>query len=204
MSFLLTRPPRPVPGTRERSTSRSRATRRTRGEERTFPLRTPSSGPLRSPPSGAPRALFGGVSGGVAGVGSASTLRVARSTAGGRAVAASSPSSTATTLFTATVSFSFTRILLRTPAAGDGISASTLSVEISRSGSSRSTYSPTFLSHLTTVPSAMLSPIWGMMTLVGIFTSLNQLKVESPKLKKSKVKSRTPSVELSTFFDPFE
>ena len=46
-----------------------------------------------------------------------------------------------------------------TPAAGAGISASTLSVEISNSGSSRCTLSPTFLSHLVTVPSAIDSPI---------------------------------------------
>jgi hypothetical protein len=51
-----------------------------------------------------------------------------------------------------------------TPAAGEGISASTLSVEISRIGSSRFTLSPGFLSHLTTVPSWMLSPICGMIT----------------------------------------
>ena len=49
---------------------------------------------------------------------------------------------------------------------GDGISASTLSVEISKSGSSRWTLSPTFFIHLVTVPSAMDSPIWGMITSV--------------------------------------
>jgi len=53
-----------------------------------------------------------------------------------------------------------------TPAIGDGISASTLSVEISKSGSSRLTVSPIFLSHLVTVPSAMDSPICGMITSV--------------------------------------
>ena len=45
----------------------------------------------------------------------------------------------ATTLSTGTVSPSLTRISASTPAAGEGISASTLSVEISNSGSSRST-----------------------------------------------------------------
>ena len=64
----------------------------------------------------------------------------------------------------ATVVPGATRISLRTPAAGEGISASTLSVEISNRGSSRSTRSPTFLSHFVTVPSAIDSPIWGMMT----------------------------------------
>ncbi len=68
-----------------------------------------------------------------------------------------------TTVFTSTVSPSWWRISVRVPAAGAGISASTLSVEISNRGSSRSTVSPTFLSHLVMVPSARDSPIWGMM-----------------------------------------
>lgn len=76
----------------------------------------------------------------------------------------------ATTLLTGTVSPSFTAIAISTPAAGDGISASTLSVEISKSGSSRSTESPTFLIQRTMVPSAIDSPIWGMTTGVDIKT----------------------------------
>ena len=51
----------------------------------------------------------------------------------------------ATTLLTATVSPSRTLISDSTPAAGEGISASTLSVEISKSGSSRSTVVAHFL-----------------------------------------------------------
>src|SRR5690606_39095664 len=50
------------------------------------------------------------------------------------------------------------------PALGAGISASTLSVEISKIGSSRFTSSPTFLSQRERVPSAMDSPIWGIIT----------------------------------------
>src|SRR4029453_18371118 len=73
-----------------------------------------------------------------------------------------------TTLLTATVSPSLTLMSVRTPAAGEGISASTLSVEISKSGSSRSTVSPTFLIQRTIVPSAIDSPIWGITTLVAI------------------------------------
>ena len=65
---------------------------------------------------------------------------------------------------TSTVSPSWTLISTSVPAAGEGISASTLSVEISRIGSSRSTWSPTFFSHFETVPSAMDSPIWGIGT----------------------------------------
>ena len=71
-----------------------------------------------------------------------------------------------TTVLMATVVPGSTRISFRTPAAGAGISASTLSVEISNSGSSRSTVSPTFFIHLVMVPSAIDSPIWGMMTSV--------------------------------------
>jgi hypothetical protein len=52
------------------------------------------------------------------------------------------------------------------PAAGDGISVSTLSVEISNSGSSRSTRSPGFFNHFVKVPSTILSPIWGITTSV--------------------------------------
>src|SRR5258708_7610192 len=54
------------------------------------------------------------------------------------------------------------------PAAGAGISASTLSVEISNRGSSRCTLSPGFLSHLVIVPSKIDSPICGMTISVGI------------------------------------
>ena len=70
-----------------------------------------------------------------------------------------SPPMTATTLLTGTVSPSLALMSVRTPAAGDGISASTLSVEISKRGSSRSTGSPIFLIQRTIVPSAIDSPI---------------------------------------------
>ena len=59
---------------------------------------------------------------------------------------------------TATVSSSPTRISCRTPATGDGISVSTLSVETSSSGSSTSTVSPTLFSQRVTVPSVTLLP----------------------------------------------
>ena len=65
----------------------------------------------------------------------------------------------ATTVLIGTVWPSCTLISASVPAAGDGISASTLSVEISKIGSSRATLSPGFLSHRVRVPSAMLSPI---------------------------------------------
>src|SRR5689334_4306581 len=72
----------------------------------------------------------------------------------------------ATTVLIPTVLPSSTSTSANVPAAGDGISVSTLTVEISNSGSSRSTRSPGFLSHLVRVPSTMLSPIWGITTSV--------------------------------------
>src|SRR3954451_15654693 len=63
-------------------------------------------------------------------------------------------------------------ILVSTPAAGDGISGSTLSVDTSRSGSSTSTCSPSCLSQRGTVPSGTLSPRAGMVTDVGIEAGL--------------------------------
>jgi len=52
-----------------------------------------------------------------------------------------------TTVLMPTVFPSSTRISARVPATGEGISVSTLSVEISKRGSSRSTLSPGFFSH---------------------------------------------------------
>src|SRR5437763_743646 len=75
---------------------------------------------------------------------------------------------TATMVLMPTVAHSCTLISVSTPATGDGISASTLSVEISNSGSSRATDSPTFFSHFVRVPSVIDSPIWGMITSVAI------------------------------------
>src|SRR5215470_3335085 len=80
----------------------------------------------------------------------------------GVAAAAPAVSMTPTMVWMGTVWPSPTLISFSTPAEGDGISASTLSVEISNSGSSLSTLSPGFLSHLVIVPSKMLSPIWGI------------------------------------------
>ena len=109
--------------------------------------------------SGCPTAASGNASGG-----------------GESAATAASPASpmVATTLLTGTVSPSLTLISVRTPDAGDGISASTLSVEISNSGSSRSIESPTFLIHRTMVPSAIDSPIWGITTSVILFPVMSE------------------------------
>ncbi len=79
-----------------------------------------------------------------------------------------------TTVPTPTVAPSWTLISPSMPAAGEGISASTLSVEISKSGSSRATVSPGFFSHLVRVPSVMDSPIWGMTTSIGMGNGLRE------------------------------
>ena len=65
---------------------------------------------------------------------------------------------------TATTSSSPTVISSRIPAAGEGSSVSTLSVEISTRGSSAATASPTALSQRVTVPSVTLSPSAGSTT----------------------------------------
>src|SRR5882762_11516724 len=92
--------------------------------------------------------------------------------AAGAEAAAPAASMVATTVLIGTVWPSFTLISLSTPAEGEGISASTLSVEISNSGSSRSTLSPGFFSHLVIVPSKMLSPIWGITTSAAMLSPL--------------------------------
>ncbi len=78
---------------------------------------------------------------------------------GATAAAPFSVSRRATIVCTGTVCPSVTRISTRTPALGAGISASTLSVLISKIGSSRFTSSPTFFNQRDNVPSAIDSPI---------------------------------------------
>jgi hypothetical protein len=78
-----------------------------------------------------------------------------------------SPASTsATGVPTLTVCPSCTRIFVTVPAAGDGTSVSTLSVEISNSGSSWAIASPSFFSHFRIVPSTTVSPSCGMLIVV--------------------------------------
>ena len=68
------------------------------------------------------------------------------------------PSSSRSEAPTSTVSPSSTRRDVTVPLNGEGTSVSTLSVEISRIGSSSFTSSPTFTSHLRIVPSVTVSP----------------------------------------------
>ena len=137
--------------------------------------------------------------GGGAAAGAAAGTFAARSggsgaaAAGAGAVASFSAAITPTTLFTATVVPGATRISFRTPAAGDGISASTLSVDISNSGSSRSTRSPTFFIHFVTVPSAIDSPICGMMTSAMALPSLAGLLPSSRRRSRGRTRPRRPA-----------
>src|SRR5258705_5006420 len=106
-----------------------------------------------------------GAGGGAAGLAAAGAgAALAGAGADADAAAEPAPSITATMVWMGTVWPSAILISFRTPAEGEGISASTLSVEISKRGSSRSTLSPGFLSHLVMVRSQMLSPICGMTT----------------------------------------
>src|SRR5688572_20330574 len=83
-----------------------------------------------------------------------------------------SPAITASSEPTSAVSSSATTMRVSTPAAGDGISVSTLSVETSSNGSSASTWSPSCFNQRVTVPSVTLSPSRGMVTDTGISSSL--------------------------------
>ena len=75
------------------------------------------------------------------------------------------PSSiTASSAPTGTVESTATTIFFMTPATGEGISVSTLSVDTSRRGSSTATVSPSDLSQRVTVPSVTLSPSAGIVT----------------------------------------
>src|SRR5882762_1261450 len=157
---------------REMSTLCSAAIFRTSGVDfvrrRCSAVCTPPPSPSTGRPDGrtaGAAAAFGGSglgAGGAAGGGAAAFG--GSGFAGAGAAAPASVSKTPTTVCTGTVCPCCTLISARTPAAGAGISASTLSVEISNSGSSRLTGSPTFLSHLLKVPSAIDSPIWGIKT----------------------------------------
>src|SRR5205085_1370138 len=99
----------------------------------------------------------------------------------GDADAAAASSMVATIVLILTVVPSAILISVKVPAAGEGISASTLSVEISKSGSSRWIVSPGFFSHFVIVPSVMDSPIWGMITSVGMNFSPSNCGCGRPK-----------------------
>src|SRR3954447_3311304 len=146
-SFLVTRPRRPVPVTRDRSTLCSSAMRRTTGETGGLCSACPFS------------------------VCALCTAHCAlSSTCASPGTAA--VSMLASTVPTSTVLPTSTAIDTTRPDAGEGTSVSTLSVEISTIGSSFSTQSPTRFFHSTTVPSATETPIWGIVTSTSSETSV--------------------------------
>jgi len=122
MSVFVMRPDAPVPATCERSTLLSFAILRTSGEERT-----------RSPDAAGTEAVAVDIA--ASGAGAAGADRAGP--AAGVVDFPTPPPMTATTVLIVTVAPSGTLISDSTPATGDGISASTLSVEISKIGSSR-------------------------------------------------------------------
>jgi len=181
MSFFVTRPPVPVPGTTDGSIPCSAAIRATTGDTKVLPFPPGAAGAAATGAttgsdatavtggSGAAAAATG--SGTIGGAGGAASSGVGAGASGAEAGGATSvPAGAirAMTVPTSTVSPSWTRICATTPSAGLGTSVSTLSVEISSSGSSRPIASPTCLSHFVTVPSDTDTPIWGITTSVCI------------------------------------
>src|SRR5580658_3302299 len=151
MSSLVIRPPAPLPETWLRSTLFSLAILRTSGDERACSA---------DPVTGSSAATGAGADTGAA-------AAAGLGAAGAALAAPAAPPITATTELICTVDPAAALISVKVPAAGEGISASTLSVEISKSGSSRCTVSPTCLSHLVMVPSKIDSPICGITTSVA-------------------------------------
>src|SRR5918996_1739755 len=174
MSFLVTRPPVPVPGISAISTPCSSARRRTTGEERVRRRVSASSispRPLPSLSAGTvARRLSVPRAAGWASVPEAGNSSVGASAAtfscGGASAAGESLSSatSAISVPTSTVEPSETRNFSILPATGEGNSALTLSVSTSARGSSISTSSPSDLSQRVIVPSVTLSPSCGIVT----------------------------------------
>src|SRR5829696_8241771 len=174
MSFLVTRPPVPVPGISVISTPCSSARRRTTGEERVRRRVSASSISARPSPSAraAVRSLSLSCATGWASVPEAGNSSVGASAAvfscGGASAAGESlsPARATSTISvpTSTVVPSETRNFSIVPATGEGSSALTLSVSTSARGSSISTSSPSALSQRVMVPSVTLSPSCGIVT----------------------------------------
>src|SRR5918911_1838019 len=174
MSFLVTRPPVPVPGISAISTPCSSARRRTTGEERVRrrvsassisprPLPSLSAGTVARRLSVPCAAGWGSVpDAGNSSVGaSAATFSCGGASAAGESL---SSATSAISVPTSTVEPSETRNFSILPATGEGNSALTLSVSTSARGSSISTSSPSDLSQRVIVPSVTLSPSCGSVT----------------------------------------
>ena len=120
------------------------------------------------PPRGSSRRSRPGRRRGAAAAAGAAAEAGSEVTTGPVAAASVAPSSAvsmiAISALFGTVAPSSARISFRTPSNGDGTSALTLSVMTSSSGSYLATWSPGCLSHFPIVPSATLSPSWGIVT----------------------------------------
>ena len=154
MSFLVTRPPWPVPGTEPTSTPCSAAMRATTGETNVLPLPLTSArrgrAARRQPGQASRRSTRRRR---LAAASAVARLRRRRLRRGLRLGCCRRPprlrgAITASFVPTSTVSPSWTRIFWTTPVPGLGTSVSTLSVEISSSGSSASIASPSLLQPL--------------------------------------------------------
>ncbi len=175
MSFLVTRPPRPVPGTRPTSTLCSAAMRATTGETKVLPSPAPSVGAGAEAGGAAVSAgCFSGAACSATGSGSGAGSSSAGFSSAGAAGAAAPDPITASFVPTSTVSPSWTKICCSIPVPGEGTSVSTLSVEISSSGSSAATSSPSCLSHFVIVPSETETPIWGMTTSMAVSVAISR------------------------------
>src|SRR6187551_966901 len=172
MSFLVTRPPRPVPGTALTSTPCSAAIRATTGETNVLPSAPPSVGAGAGAAGAGAAACGAGAAGSGSGSGAAGASSFGSSVAGGAGGAEPAGPMTASFVPTSTVSPSGTRICSTTPDPGLGTSVSTLSVEISSSDSSAAISSPSFFSHLVIVPSDTETPICGMTTSIAVSVAI--------------------------------
>ncbi len=171
MSFFVTRPPVPVPATTFGSTPCSAAMRATTGETNVRPFPDPVADGTGS--EGIVRASGVGAGSTAPGAGSGAPTASTAPGAGSGTPAASTTAEpagaiTASTVPISTVSPSATRISATTPSPGLGTSVSTLSVEISSSGSSWAIASPGCLSHFVIVPSETETPIWGITTSICV------------------------------------
>ena len=187
-SSLVIRPPPPVPWTWSADRSCSRRSRRTAGvirasgslvaggadaagvaEATAAAGSRVSRGPRSSLPAGpVATAAIGGAGVAVGGAGAAAGSEVVSGLVGAEAAVSVAPSSLvsmmAISALFGTVVPSSARISRRVPSNGDGTSAFTLSVMTSSRGSYLATWSPGCLSHFPMVPSATLSPSWGIVT----------------------------------------
>ena len=182
-SSRVMRPPAPVPVTSDSLIPFSASSRRTIGDSTQRPRAVPVARLLTGAGCGGAAGACSGAGAGCgcrrrwrrqpgsgAGAGAGSPARRRPPAGAGAGVAADGAPSPMTASFTptSTVSPSGTRISVRTPAAGEGTSESTLSVETSKSGSSRSTASPTAFIQRVIVPSVTVSPSCGIITSANV------------------------------------